>query len=54
MFGMEIPKNTKQAFEMDKNGNNQCCELIDKELKMINQFKTFHHLKKGEILAPKI
>jgi hypothetical protein len=53
MFGVEIPRNTKRALELDKaNGNNLWRESIDKELEMINQFKTFWHLDKGEVLGP--
>ena len=42
MFGVEIPKNAKHALEMDWiNGNNLWKESIEKDLQMINQFKTF-------------
>jgi hypothetical protein len=53
MFGVEIPSNTKRALELDKiNGNTLWRESIDKELEMINQFKTFRRLEKGEVLGP--
>ena len=52
MFGVEIPRNTKHALELDTaNGNNLWRESIDKELQMINQFQTFRRLKEGERLS---
>jgi hypothetical protein len=48
MFGVEIPKSVKHALEMDKaNGNHLWREAIDKELEVINDFRTFRRLKKG-------
>jgi hypothetical protein len=53
MFGVEIPKNAKRALEMDKeNGNSLWRDSIDKELEMINEFRTFRRLNPGETLPP--
>jgi hypothetical protein len=43
MFGLELDK---------ANSNHLWRESIDKELEMINQFKTFRRLDKGEVLGP--
>jgi hypothetical protein len=51
MFGVEIPRNVRHALEIDKmNGNNLWREAMDKELKVINEFKTLKRLEKGEEL----
>ena len=42
MFGIEIPRNTKHALELDKaNGNALWQDSIALKLKGINQYQTF-------------
>ena len=52
MFGIEIPCNVKHALELDKaNGNTLWQDSIALELKGMNEYHTFRHLKPGEKLG---
>ena len=52
MFRVKIPCNTKHALELDKaNGNTLWQDSITLELKGINEYQTFQHLKPGEKLG---
>ena len=51
-FGIEVPRSIPHAFLIDKmNGDNMWKEAMDKELKQIEDYKTFRLLRKGEILG---
>ncbi|MGH3054901.1 MAG: reverse transcriptase domain-containing protein, partial [Gaiellaceae bacterium] len=44
MFGITIPKNTKEAYELDKiNGNKKWEEAIDKEMSALDKLQCFEY-----------
>ena len=48
-FGIEVPMGVKQALMLDSiNGNSLWRDAIDKELKQINDYRTFRRLDIGE------
>ena len=50
-FGVEVPRSVKHALWLDqKHGNTMWRDAIDKELKQINDYKTFRKLRAGESL----
>ena len=50
-FGVEVPRNVRHALQLDEqNGNHLWRESIEKELKQIQDYKTFRAVKKGESL----
>ena len=50
-FGVHVPRSITHAFKLDQeNGDNLWQEAMNKELKQINEFKTFRTLGKGEDL----
>ena len=50
-FGTEVPRNAKHALELDQlNGNDLWKEAMDKELRQINDYKTFRAIDPGETL----
>ena len=51
-FGVQVPMGLKQAYALDKaNGNRLWHEAIEKEVKQVNDYKTFRTLKDGEVLS---
>ncbi len=50
-FGVQVPLGIKQAMELDKaNGDTLWADAIKKELKQLNDYKTFRLPNSGEIL----
>jgi hypothetical protein len=50
-FGVEVPKNTRRALELDKiNGDNLWREAIQKEMSQLSDYKTFRLPHSGESL----
>ena len=49
LFGLEVPCNVREALELDrKNGNHRWAEAIHKEMKGLQDHKTFAFLNPGE------
>ena len=48
-FGVEVPRSIRHAIQLDmQNNNNEWREAIEKELKQINDFKTFRRVTKDD------
>ena len=49
LFGLEVPCNVREALELDrKNGNHRWAEEIHKEMKGLQDQKTFSFFNPGE------
>ena len=49
LFGLEVPCNVREALELDrKNGNQRWAEAIHKEMKGLQDHKTFSFLNPGK------
>jgi hypothetical protein len=52
-FGVEVPKNTRRALELDKiNGDNLWRETIQKEMSQLSDYKTFRLPHSGDQRIP--
>ena len=50
LFGLEVPYNVRKALELDgKNGNHRWAEVIHKEMRGLQDHKTFFFLNPGEV-----
>ena len=50
-FGVQLPKNTKEAIRLDTaNGNTLWADAIDTEFKQINEYETFWVLEEHELM----
>ena len=48
-FGVRVPRNVKEAYDLDKQNNNSLwAEAISKEMKQLRDFGTFNILDRGE------